>query len=94
MFCLAWLVARARAAEPDDSNNRGDEPESIKVRGWQPIFKRMAEDYRIAPANEPNSEFKLKLPPVFRWTQPVRGGDDGALFVWLDRGRVVHVLRG
>jgi hypothetical protein len=51
----------------------------------------MAEEYRISPTGHPDQQFKLLLPPVFRWTQPVRGGDDGALFVWLDGGRVMAV---
>jgi hypothetical protein len=84
------MFACASADESGDSANTEDRP-AIKNSGWQPIFKSMAEDYRIAPANEPDRQFKLQLPPVFRWTQPVRGGDDGALFVWLDRGRLAAV---
>lgn len=72
----------------DDGRASGDDRQAIKNSGWQPVFKSMAEDYRITPADQPDLEFELRLPPVFRWTQPVRGGDDGALFVWLDRGRV------
>jgi hypothetical protein len=68
-----------------------DRRPGIKNSGWQPVFKQMAEDYRIAPADEPNRPYQLHLPPVFRWTQPVRGGDDGALFVWLDHGHLAAV---
>ncbi|HET6881847.1 MAG TPA: hypothetical protein VFI31_16905 [Pirellulales bacterium] len=87
--CLSMLACAS--ADDSDAAVIGEERPGIKNSGWQPIFKSMAEDYRIAPANDPERQFKLQLPPVFRWTQPVRGGDDGALFVWLDRGRVAAV---
>lgn len=89
--CLACLAAEARSTESGDSERQDNQRERIKIDGWQPIFKQMAEDYRLAPTDHPDHHFKLQLPPVFRWTQPVRGGDDGALFVWLDHGRAVAV---
>lgn len=84
------VCAAFGSTNADDGNDpaTSEERPGIKTTGWQPIFKAMAEDYRIAPADQPDRQFKLRLPPVFRWTQPVRGGDDGALFVWLDRGRL------
>ena len=87
--CVLMFVG-ASAYEGDGPAASGDSS-GIKNTGWQPIFKSMAEDYRITPAHETDRQFKLQLPPVFRWTQPVRGGDDGALFVWLDGGRLAAV---
>jgi hypothetical protein len=93
LVCLVSMVARVIAADSDGPAANGDaaagdDRAGIKNSGWQPIFKRMAEEYRIATTDAADRQFELQLPPVFRWTQPVRGGDDGALFVWLDRGRV------
>jgi hypothetical protein len=55
--------------------------------GWQKVFRAMAADYEISPVEETPSKFALRTAPVLRWSQPVRGGDDGAVYVWLDRGR-------
>ncbi len=55
-------------------------------KGWQPVFQRMAEEYVIQSTDEPPRSFELCKSPILRWSQPVRGGDDGATFVWLDRG--------
>jgi hypothetical protein len=91
------IVLTALASVPDGGRaEEADEPATDKSPGiknslWQPIFRSMAEDYRISPADEPDRQFKLLLPPVFRWTQPVRGGDDGAVYVWLDGGRAMAV---
>lgn len=99
-LCFRGLVIQAVWLASSPVWLRGEEPSepvraegsgTIKNSGWQPIFKTMAEDYRIAPVDEPNRYYKLHLPPVFRWTQPVRGGDDGAVFLWLDRGRAAAV---
>jgi hypothetical protein len=55
--------------------------------GWQKVFRAMAADYEIGSVEEPPRQFSLRAAPVLRWSQPVRGGDDGAVYVWLDRGR-------
>ncbi|HWB11424.1 MAG TPA: hypothetical protein VG826_19495 [Pirellulales bacterium] len=92
-FLLVCLVS-AHSLRADDPAASGAAPANspgIKNSLWQPIFRSMAEDYKISPADKPDRNYKLLLPPVFRWTQPVRGGDDGALFVWLDGGRVMAV---
>jgi len=62
----------------------GDAP---KENGWQPIFLQMANEYVIKSTDNPPRQFELKKSPILRWSQPVRGGDDGATFVWMDRGR-------
>jgi hypothetical protein len=92
-----WLIVTlailatglVRADEPGSPAVAGEK--GIKVSGWQPIFKQMAEDYRIAPAERPEQLLELHPQPVFRWSQPVRGGDDGAVFLWLEDGRPAAV---
>lgn len=54
---------------------------------WQPYFRGLAQSYRITTDAEPDRPLELHEPPVLRWSQPVRGGDDGALYVWLRDGR-------
>jgi hypothetical protein len=53
---------------------------------WQAYFRRCAADYRLEVGDK-ESVAELRKEPVLKWSQPVRGGDDGALFVWLADGR-------
>ena len=52
-----WLTLTLAILAISENLVRAEEPlaaagnEGIKVSGWQPIFKQMAEDYRIAPAD-------------------------------------------
>jgi hypothetical protein len=89
-YCVA-LPAFLYAEDPARPASRADEPPAIKNSLWQPLFKQAAEDYRISPQDAPGRLFQLQAKPAFRWTQPVRGGDDGAVFLWLDGGRVAAV---
>lgn len=65
----------------------GQAEEPSKEEGWQPIFQKMAQDYVIQSVDALPRTFELRKTPVLRWSQPVRGGDDGAIFAWMDRGR-------
>lgn len=61
--------------------------EPPKEDGWQPVFLKMAEEYEIETAGKSPRKCELRPSPILRWSQPVRGGDDGATFVWMDKGR-------
>jgi hypothetical protein len=62
---------------------KAEEPAAVD---WQPYFRHLARSYRIAADSQPENPFVLHEPPVLRWSQPVRGGDDGAVYVWLQDG--------
>ena len=51
----------------------------------------MAGEYDIRLKSTTNEKLKLLPKPILRWSQPVRGGDDGAVFLWLDKGRPAAV---
>ena len=54
---------------------------------WLPILRQHAEEYQIT-FRDPNMKSPRPLSePILRWTQPVRGGDDGAVFLWVSDGR-------
>ena len=42
---------------------------------------------RIALAGRPETPFVFRKEPALRWSNPLRKTDDGALFLWTDRGR-------
>ena len=65
----------------------GQQPDAPAKEGWQPIFQKMADEYVIKSSGADQQVFELRPAPILRWSQPVRGGDDGATFAWFDRGR-------
>ena len=58
---------------------------------WLPILERQAADYRIALKDDAGRVATVLPEPILRWTQPVRGGDDGAVFLWVAGGRPAAV---
>jgi hypothetical protein len=59
---------------------------SAAVSPWQAYFRQIAGEYRITAGNE-DRPLTLVGEPLLKWSQPVRGGDDGAVFLWLQDGR-------
>ncbi len=78
MRTLAWILLVAMPIA-----SLAVEPE---LTPWQAYFRRSAADYRLE-VGQSRELAELRKEPVLKWSQPVRGGDDGALFVWLADGR-------
>ena len=57
---------------------------------WVPLFQRHANDYVITAGA--GAEAKMLPDPLLRWWQPIRGGDDGALYLWVEEGRPVAAV--
>ncbi len=53
------------------------------VKAWLAVCKDHAEAYVISPAEKPAEKFKMLPDPIFRHTQPVRGDDIGAVWLWV-----------
>ncbi len=85
--CCDTMAQEEAGAKPAAKNNRKSEKPDGEETGWQKVFREMAAGYEIVPEGGPPRKFPLKPAPIFRWSQPVRGGDDGAVYVWLDEGR-------
>ena len=62
------------------------EPSKKAESIWQKTFRQQAAAYRFQTANEA-SEVKVSSNPILFWSQPVRGGDDGAIYLWTEGGR-------
>jgi hypothetical protein len=78
---LLLLAGAARSAPAQDEKKEGGGGSS-----WLPILKQQAAEYEIVPRG--GGKVLRPLPePILRWTQPVRGGDDGAVFLWVAGGR-------
>jgi hypothetical protein len=75
------FVASLLAARPCFADEPAPEPFP-----WQTYFRRLAHEYRLTAGEKPE-ELKLVATPVLKWSQPVRGGQDGAVYLWLQAGR-------
>ena len=95
LLASAWLaIAPAPPASGQDAADvKATEPPKDAKAGkgkWVPLFDRHADGYAITAGAAGRAK---RLPePVLRWWQPVRGGDDGALYLWVRDGRPVAVV--
>ena len=80
VIALIWLgSANAPIARAQES--------STKTVPSGPRWKDAASRYRIALDLGKSTPLTFREEPVLRWTNPERRTDDGAVFVWTDRGR-------
>src|SRR5687768_13315801 len=66
-------------------------PKKGKDSPWQKHFRSQASEYRFEFAEEKKPATKLLPDPILFWSQPVRGGDDGAVYLWTRHGRPVAI---
>jgi hypothetical protein len=59
---------------------------------WIRVFERHAGEYVVRAGKDASGETRRLPEPVLRWWQPVRGGDDGALYLWVRDGRPVAAM--
>lgn len=62
----------------------GDSPADVKSR--LEFMKRIVSKYEISALDERATRFRLQAEPVLRFTNPVGGSRDGAVFLWLGEG--------
>jgi hypothetical protein len=76
LLAIALFASSALAQAPEQK------PESV----WQKIFRQQAAAYRFRTGDD-EGEVKVSADPILFWSQPVRGGDDGAIYLWTKGGR-------
>jgi len=93
LIVLTVAASRAWAQEATVAKPGGATKKEQNEQGkWVPLFERHAGEY-VVKAGTGDDPKTTRLPaPVLRWWQPVRGGDDGALYLWLRAGRPVAVI--
>ena len=88
---LACAAATADEATPElTASKPSAEKPPAGQSAWQKHFRRQAEGYRLT-TNGGDEPARLLPSPILYWTQPVRGGDDGAVYLWTERGRPVAI---
>jgi hypothetical protein len=66
---------------------RADDPAAAEASRWQAHFHQIASEYVMTTAGEKPRELTWLDRPIMKWTQPVRGGEHGSIFLWLDGKR-------
>jgi hypothetical protein len=87
------LVASASLFHSPRAIGQDDPAKTPQGKGkWVPLFQRHAREYVIRIGSDANEEAERLPEPVLRWWQPIRGGDDGALYLWLREGKPVLAM--
>jgi hypothetical protein len=87
---IALVIATAGYGTANGDEKDKDKPPE-KVSGWQRLFRKHAAEYKIAIEGDNSAEVQLVAEPILQWNQPVRGGADGAVFVWTQEGQPVVI---
>ena len=77
MNALLFLTLLIPGAEPASRDTE-------LVKAWLNVSREHAEDYVIHPAKAQKAVFTMLPRAVFRHSQPVRGDDIGAVYLWVD----------
>lgn len=81
-LCLSLTLFAADPAANDKAT----------VEAWLKVSLEHAQDYNIHPLNSLDREFTMLPQAVFRHSQPVRGDDIGAVYLWVDREKRPAVI--
>lgn len=81
-FLLHLLITIVVAATLADEPARSESP-------WQKLFRQHAADYRFA--FDDARKVEVTNEPLMLWSQPVRGGNDGGVFLWTSQGQPVAI---
>ena len=89
---LLVSVALPLAAEElaKDKEFRGQDAQ--RVAAWLKVSRDHAADYQLAPQDKPDAPLKMLPSAVFRHSQPVRGDDIGAVYLWVDESGLPAAL--
>lgn len=81
-----WPIAAMAQSRPRTVADAAAENEQLAETSWQAYFRHVAGEYRLT-VGQSDQPLPIMDKPVLKWSQPVRGGEDGAVYLWLDRGR-------
>jgi hypothetical protein len=99
IFCAAMFALSAASDRPQqtDQTPRAEaDPGPAAARRSEVVdakserldlMKRSAAEYQVYLFAQDRVPLRLQPEPALRWTNPVRGTTDGAIFIWLADGR-------
>lgn len=88
-LCLALVMTLASVPLWAQSAQEGapaavNDDATAAISPWQAYVRRVAGEYELTAAGR---EVQLLPEPLLKWSQPIRGGESGALFLWIERQR-------
>ncbi len=88
LVVLLILVPALFGQAPEGPAGKGDRAKEVKRERLLQIYTREAEGYTVHRDASRREQLELRKKPVYIWTNPLRaGGQDGAVFIWVYRGR-------
>jgi hypothetical protein len=87
---IAVVIATAAYGSASGDEKDKDKPPE-KMSGWQRLFRKQAAEYKFVVEGDGSSDVHLVAEPILQWSQPVRGGADGAVFVWTEEGQPIAI---
>lgn len=84
-FLAILVLAQTLSAQEREQQKpefRGQNAQTVAA--WLKVSQDHASDYRLVPESQPDAPLKLLPKAVFRHSQPVRGDDIGAVYLWVD----------
>jgi len=85
LLTVLLIAASLSAAEPE--SGAGDNEATSAQKARLAAMKRMASRYQLAAGKDGVTKLELTAEPLLRWSNPVRGGEDGCLYLFVDKGR-------
>jgi hypothetical protein len=85
---LALPLAAQEATSEKEFRGQNEQ----RVAAWLKVSRDHAADYRLAPKDLPNAPLRMLPNAVFRHSQPVRGDDIGAVYLWVDESGLPAAL--
>src|SRR5262245_7417055 len=77
-------LALPLAAQETSSDKEFRGQDAQRVAAWLKVSQDHAADYALTPKDKPDAPLKMLSKAVFRHSQPVRGDDIGAVYLWVD----------
>jgi hypothetical protein len=84
-FALLASLALPLAAQVPEGEKEFRGQDAQRVAAWLKVSLDHAADYRLTPKDQPDAPLVMLPKAVFRHSQPVRGDDIGAVYLWVDR---------
>jgi hypothetical protein len=85
LSALMMLAATVSLAQGPAGEKSAEAAKEAKGK-WAALFRRQAEDYVLTGGADARAKAQMLSEPILRWWQPVRGTDDGAVFLWVRDG--------
>jgi hypothetical protein len=91
-FAVSLRAGLPLAAQESTSEKEFRGQDAQRVAAWLKVSQDHAAEYRLAPQDKPDAPLALLPKAVFRHSQPVRGDDIGAVYLWVDQAGLPAAL--